>query len=856
MTLTFVTYYFKNSLKESIDKTFYERLLQNFKYIAETGISICVCTDQTSFPDIQHLPQIYTNVKITKMYTSVNDLNSFRLCNEQQGQYTLPDIRNTEKDDDYFLALINAKVEFLHAVILENPFQSTHFAWIDFGIFKICQNIPLCQDKLKMLSNSHLLENFTCFPGCWDKEVGLDMDSLLNNVNWRFCGGFFVGDARSLIRFYDLCQIHFKEILVNHKKLVWEVNVWKHIEATTDWRPHWYSTVFDDRIFDMPSRFVVNNDNCLQLRDNIYTNKGSLTFVTCYFRNSTIKNNLNYYELILENFLHIVNSGVRICICTDQTSFPDIQHLPQIYTNVKITKMYTSVNDLNSFRLCNEQQGQYTLPDIRNTEKDDDYFLALINAKVEFLHAVILENPFQSTHFAWIDFGIFKICQNIPLCQDKLKMLSNSHLLENFTCFPGCWDKGVGLDMNNVNWRFCGGFFVGDARSLIRFYDLCQIHFKEILVNHKKLVWEGNVWKHIESTTDWRPIWYESDHNDRIFDMPSWVYSKCLANSPHIVKQSVLHEKINELINGEDGRKKFNLSSISSCEVIEKNQINHYILIRCVNYKMLNNGCYNFFSKNNVILNRSILCKIQMGDDCCKSPLFEIENVVEIKEDKNLKEENPNAISKGMEDIRIYPTKNGGGIGFIGCSLNYSTSQGSQLFMGDIEIETTDDNVYSGCMSNVQRIKYQNKEWEKNWIPLPGGRIIYEWCPFQIGKVNENGELNICQTINTENNYILSQSKGSSMFIPWKYGRFLGVVHFHKEYHPRKYYHCLVELAYNSEIEEYVIVRNSIPFHFSVIGVEYCIGFNVWQGNYLFWVSEFDREPYLLSVPIKNIDFV
>jgi hypothetical protein len=49
-------------------------------------------------------------------------------------------------------------------------------------------------------------------------------------------------------------------------------------------------------------------------------------------------------------------------------------------------------------------------------------------------------------------------------------------------------------------------------------------------------------------------------------------------------------------------------------------------------------------------------------------------------------------------------------------------------------------------------------------------------------------------------------------------------------------------------------IRYSESFVFANIGIEFCIGFDVSDnGKYLFWISQFDREPSLISIDIDKI---
>ena len=72
------------------------------------------------------------------------------------------------------------------------------------------------------------------------------------------------------------------------------------------------------------------------------------------------------------------------------------------------------------------------------------------------------------------------------------------------------------------------------------------------------------------------------------------------------------------------------------------------------------------------------------------------------------------------------------------------------------------------------------------------------------------------------------------------------VVHWSKEGSPRIYYHAIVE--FNTELE---ILNVSPGFMFEGPGIEFCIGYvpsSDSEDADRFWVSRFDRDPFMLVV--------
>jgi hypothetical protein len=145
---------------------------------------------------------------------------------------------------------------------------------------------------------------------------------------------------------------------------------------------------------------------------------------------------------------------------------------------------------------------------------------------------------------------------------------------------------------------------------------------------------------------------------------------------------------------------------------------------------------------------------------------------------------------------------------------------------------------------------------EKNWVPLVLGgdktiKWIYKWWPFEIGVLREvegGEEQLVIETSWEHSTPMFSKIRGSSPFVETEAG-LVGVVHMSYEGCPRRYLHCLVLLDKVSGMP----LRYSDFFVFRQISVEFCIGFMVDSGRYHFWISNFDRDPEVVSVSCESI---
>jgi hypothetical protein len=147
---------------------------------------------------------------------------------------------------------------------------------------------------------------------------------------------------------------------------------------------------------------------------------------------------------------------------------------------------------------------------------------------------------------------------------------------------------------------------------------------------------------------------------------------------------------------------------------------------------------------------------------------------------------------------------------------------------------------------------------EKNWIPLvKNGEefFIYKWWPMEIGKMNYNSNTLEIVTKHKINSYPFHKVRGSTTFVD-NCDYLVGVVHFSEETTPRRYYHILVAL----DKETFKPMKFSDNFNFQYLGIEFCIGFTIKNGEYVFWISKMDRDAVMVSIPVDKIglkyDFV
>lgn len=236
-----------------------------------------------------------------------------------------------------------------------------------------------------------------------------------------------------------------------------------------------------------------------------------ITYVTAFYKLDerkycTSEDYLNY-------FLSIVNTGIHIHLFLQPSLYDKYISFIGERNNVCITQL--AFEDLPIYK---ELEGiDISLPANRNHEKDTRNFMILINSKTEFMKRAIENNIYNTTHFAWIDFGIKKVISDLSTF-DTLIAIDQMKFKDECLIIAAIQTQNIinmcGFD--NVCWRFAGGFFIGDSNYLLKFHNLYERFFYKLTIDSNILTWEVNIWAHFENKGLFSPMIYYCDHNDSI----------------------------------------------------------------------------------------------------------------------------------------------------------------------------------------------------------------------------------------------------------------------------------------------------------------------------------------------------
>jgi hypothetical protein len=469
-----------------------------------------------------------------------------------------------------------------------------------------------------------------------------------------------------------------------------------------------------------------------------------------------------------------------------------------------------------------ETNNSVELPNTRNPAKDTQEYLLLMNAKTEYIIKAVEKNPFNSSHFAWIDFNIFHIFGGKEgVVTNHLRNLSRRILQPYFLSFPGCWSKEQVVEeflINDICWRWCGGFIIGSGDRMLELHKTYTDHFENFLREKRKLVWEVNFWAYLELRHGLSVVWYPGDHNETILLFNAGLMSVNLSKI-----DGCSHHRYNYPDQGD-----YIPTSISY--VCHKGV--HMMNTRFVNYWLYPNGAYLFKDPESRIITKNF---VSVLDDA-----FSTDGFKEVVEEGLVCH---GGSIYGLEDIRLY-NRADGELGFIGTSVNYSGQGRGRIISGIFNGER-----YTDC--RVLNPPNPDSWCEKNWIPIikdGADHFIYKWWPFEAGIIKDNTL--VITTTWEHKTPMLSNVRGSSTFVPCPDGTgLIGVVHFSYEGSPRRYYHMLVLLDQNTLQP----LKYSDFFVFNEASIEFCIGFTVVREEYHFWISNFDRDPERMSLDKNKI---
>jgi len=232
-----------------------------------------------------------------------------------------------------------------------------------------------------------------------------------------------------------------------------------------------------------------------------------MTLVTSliFQRNGVMTHPLEKY---LNNFKYISDLNIKTIFFLDRR----IEIPKWISSNIKVIPI--SIEELEFFELMKSAeivtQGQGIS---FNPQKNTLDYMIIQNSKTEFMHKAL--SLTEDGKLFWLDSGVAHIMKT-P--EETLKKVYQVNHLQKGLIIPGCRESNDNLE--DINWRFCGGFFKGERDILEDFYKQSKIAINKIL---PKATWEVNIWAWMEKNIEFPFKWYLADHNDTFFNFEKYL---------------------------------------------------------------------------------------------------------------------------------------------------------------------------------------------------------------------------------------------------------------------------------------------------------------------------------------------
>jgi hypothetical protein len=881
--ITFVTAYYKIYEKQN------ESYVEQFLKFADRGYKIVLFVDSHCLPSITPI-LAKENVKV------VTDLNfeDLPLVTQFPRETTqLPASRNKEKDTYEYMILMNSKLEFIKLANVTTEVV----AWIDFGITKIIKDLPLA---FKKLDHIQVPEKKVLIPGCHG-PIG----SIIDRVNWRFCGGLLFATKPSLEDMYTLTnQVLTK--LASQNKLTWEVNVWAESELINPSLFSWYQADHNDTIFNFP------------------ISKRVMVILM-------IKNESRIIKRCIEKALAIADA---ICISdtgsTDNTIDLLKEYLPTVEVPTKLVGH--EWNNFGHNRTLSFNAAVNFCKEL-NWDLDMTYGLVL-DADMNF----VMTPAFSKTQLTSNGYRVLQKNGSSEYYNTRFMRLGHHWKCSGVT--HEYWDGGDtdSLDTVYINDIGDGGCkddkFIRDERLLRAGLEedpknaRYMFYLANTLKDLKKLT-EAIEWykKRIDAGGWYEEIWYSMYMISRLYyelnklsEMEYWGLKAYEFNSKRsenlyfltrIFREKSEHYKAwyymqKGLAINKPGELLFLETAVyENLFKYEKTILNYYIQPHkeeeCIgdllNYYNRYNGAGVYENLQHYV--KPIKCEVRrlpfkdVGDykatstSILKNPdntyLLNIRYVnyriqpdgsymmyqngnlsrdhpVQTRNFSLLVDSNFNALSpleemipafpsthtvhiRGLEDLRLYRDSDQT-LRWIGTSMEYS-------YDGTIKQVTGRYNTTNNTLTDRLSIKPPHESsCEKNWIPLGNNKFIYGWHPFSIGEVDPQTEiLKIIKTQQTPR--FFQHMRGSSNIIKHDDGSLYAITHVVMYMQPRKYYHQVVRI----NPDRWEVTATTQPFYFVNNHIEYCLGIEIRDNKLFAIVSQNDADPILVTIDWSNLKF-
>ena len=203
----------------------------------------------------------------------------------------------------------------------------------------------------------------------------------------------------------------------------------------------------------------------------------NVTIVTMIYRltNRTKEDILKYLEYGKEFILKL---NYNLIIYTDDTEIIEFIKLNRTYKcmiyiiPLNKTYYYKDINTITNL------QNKYIINNI-NLNKDTPEYIILNNNKFYFMEHSINMNPFNSTHFIWLDFRINYIAKSYNIIHEWINNIPNK--IKQMCINPYIENIEPKTYFQYIYHNMAGGLFSGSKDNLLLYCNLFKNKYDKIL---------------------------------------------------------------------------------------------------------------------------------------------------------------------------------------------------------------------------------------------------------------------------------------------------------------------------------------------------------------------------------------
>lgn len=213
------------------------------------------------------------------------------------------------------------------------------------------------------------------------------------------------------------------------------------------------------------------------------TTERTITFVSSFYnigRSDNVPSDRNKFKNYFPHVEKLLSLPINLVMYTTQDIKDELEFVERENLHFEITEDFTNKKMAEEIRKGFDES--YSKFSTANSLKDTPEYMCIMRGKSDLLKQEIQTNRFETTHFGWIDAGLFGVAPQHDLVEhiipfDKVRLMFIQYCPLSATENP----KFV----TTPQYKVAGGFYTGRADYLLRFVEKVIEKSDEILRNHK-----------------------------------------------------------------------------------------------------------------------------------------------------------------------------------------------------------------------------------------------------------------------------------------------------------------------------------------------------------------------------------